>query len=58
MQAVEVFGEREVGLVGGGGFDGGEYGVGGDEAGDVVYVAVGVVAGAAAVEQMFFSMPR
>jgi hypothetical protein len=37
-------------LVGGVGFDGGEDGVGADEAGDVVDVAVGVVAGAAAVE--------
>ncbi len=49
-QAVEVFGEGEVVLVVGVGFDGGEDGVFGDEAGDVVDVAVGVVAGAAAVE--------
>ena len=49
-EAVEVLGEREVVLVGGVGLDAGEDGVFGDEAGDVVDVAVGVVAGAAAVE--------
>ena len=55
VQAFEVLGERQVVLVGGVGLDGGEDGVAqtigsGDEAGDVVDVAVGVVAGAAAVE--------
>ena len=50
MEAVEVLGEREVVLVGGVGFDAGEDGVFGDEAGDVVDVAVGVVAGAAAMQ--------
>ena len=49
-QAVEVLGEREVVLVGGVGLDAGEDGVLGDEARDVIDVAVGVVAGAAAVE--------
>ena len=49
-EAVEVFGEGEVVLVGGVGLDAGEDGVFGDEAGDVVDVAVGVVAGAAAVQ--------
>ena len=49
-EAVEVFGEREVVLVGGVGFDCGEDGVFSDEASDIVDVAVGVVAGAAAVE--------
>ena len=49
-EAVEVFGEREVVLVVGVGLDAGEDGVVGDEAGDVVDVAVGVVAGDAAVE--------
>ena len=49
-EAVEVFGEGEVVLVVGVGLDGGEDGVFADEAGDVVDVAVGVVAGAAAVE--------
>src|ERR1035437_94986 len=49
-EAVEVFGEREVVLVGGVDFDRGEDGVLGDESGDVVDVAVGVVASAAAVE--------
>src|ERR1017187_6801706 len=49
-EAVEVFGEEEMVLVGGVGFDAGEDGVFGDEAGDVVDVAVGVVAGAAAVQ--------
>ena len=49
-EAVEVLGEREVVLVGGVGLDAGEDGVFRDEAGDVVDVAVGVVAGAAAVQ--------
>ncbi len=49
-EAVEVFGEGKVILVVGVGFDAGEDGVVGDEAGDVVDVAVGVVAGGAAVE--------
>src|ERR1035441_3135146 len=54
-QAVEIFGEWEVVLVGGVGLRAGEDGVSlvigsGDEAGDVVDVAVGVVAGAAAME--------
>lgn len=53
-EAVEVLGERQVVFVVGAGFDAGEDGVltidGGDEAGDVVDVAVRVVAGAAAVE--------
>ena len=54
-KAVEVFGEGEVVFVVDVGFDGGEDGVAGvagagDEAGDVVDVAVGVVAGTAAVE--------
>ena len=57
-EAVEVFGEREVVLVGGVGLDAGEDGVFGDEAGDVVDVAVGVVAGAAACSQRVWSMPR
>ena len=47
---MEVLGEREVVGVGGIGLDAGEDGVGRDEAGDVVDVAVGVVAGAAAGE--------
>jgi len=55
VEAVQVLGEREVVLVGGVGFDAGEDGVGfvfrgRDEAGDVVDVAVGVVAGAAAMQ--------
>ena len=50
-EAVEVLREGEMVLVGGVGLDGGEDGVVlGDEAGDVVDVTVGVVAGAAAVE--------
>ena len=53
-EAIEVFGERQVVFVCGVGFDGGQDGVltidGGDEAGDVVDVAVRVVAGAASVE--------
>jgi hypothetical protein len=49
-EAVEVLGEREVILVGGVGFDAGEDGVFGDETGDIVDVAVGVVASAAAME--------
>ena len=40
------------------GLDGGEDGVFADEAGDVVDVAVGVVAGAARWSQMVWSMPR
>ena len=40
------------------GFDAGEDGVFGDEAGDVVDVAVGVVAGAALWSQRVCSMPR
>ena len=47
---MEVLGEREVVGVGGIGLDAGEDGVGRDEAGNVVNVAVGVVAGAAAGE--------
>ena len=50
VEAVEVLGEREVVGVGGVGLDAGEDGVGRDEAGDVVDVAVGVVAGTAARE--------
>jgi len=55
VEAREVFGEWEVVLVGGVGFDAGEDGGGfvfwgGDETGDVVDVAVGVVAGTAARE--------
>ena len=50
MEALEIFGERQMVLVGCVGLDGGEDGVGGDEAGDVVDVAVGVVARAASVE--------
>ena len=50
VEAVEVLGQREVVGVGGVGFDAGEDGVWSYEAGDVVDVAVGVVAGAAAVE--------
>ena len=49
-EAVEVFGEGEVVFVAGVGLDGGEDGVFGDEAGDVVDVAVGVIPGAASVE--------
>ncbi len=49
-EAVEVFGEGQVIFVVGVGLDGGEDLVSGDEAGDVVDVAVGVVAGAAFVE--------
>ncbi len=49
-QAVEVFGEREVIFVVGAGLDAGEDGVFSDEAGDVVDVAMGVVAGGAPVE--------
>ena len=49
-EAVEVFGEGEVVLVVGVLFDGGEDGVFVDETGDVVDVAVGVVAGTAFVE--------
>ena len=49
-EAVEVLGERKVVFVVGVGFDAGEDLVFADEAGDVVDVAVGVVAGAAAVE--------
>jgi hypothetical protein len=49
-EAVEVFGEGKVILVAGVGLDTGEDLVFGDEAGDVVDVAVGVVAGAAFVE--------
>ena len=49
-EAIEVFGEGKVVLVVGVLFDGGEDGVFADEAGDVVDVAVGVVAGAAFVE--------
>ena len=50
MESLEVLGEWQVVFVGGVGLDGGEDGVGGYEAGDVVDVAVGVVAGATAVE--------
>jgi hypothetical protein len=50
VEAVEVLGEREVVLVGGVGLDTGEDGVWRDEAGDIVDVAVGVVAGTAARE--------
>jgi len=49
-EAVEVFGEGEMVFVVGVGLDAGEDFVFGDEAGDVVDVAVGVVAGAALVE--------
>ena len=49
-EAVEVFGQGEVVFVVGVGLDAGEDLVFGDEAGDVVDVAVGVVAGAAFVE--------
>src|SRR5277367_1089618 len=49
-EAVEVFGEGEMVFVAGVGLDAGENFVFGDEAGDVVDVAVGVVAGAALVE--------
>src|ERR1035441_9783239 len=48
-EAVEIFGEEEMVLVGGGGLDAGEDGVFGDEASYVVDVAVGIVAGAAHV---------
>ena len=49
-EAVEVFGEGEMVFVVGVGLDAGEDFVFGDEAGDVVDVAVGVVASAALVE--------
>ena len=49
-EAVEVFGEREMVFVVGVGFDASKDFVFVDEAGDVVDVAVGVVAGAAFVE--------
>ncbi len=49
-EAVEVFGEGKMVLVTSVGLDGGEDGVFVDKAGDVVDVAVGVVAGAAFVE--------
>src|SRR6185437_11215823 len=49
-QTVEVLGERQVVLVAGVGFHAGEDGVVSDEAGDVIDVAVRVVAGAAFVK--------
>lgn len=49
-EAFEVLGQRQMVLVVSAGFDAGDEGVVGDEAGDVVDVSVGVVAGGAAVE--------
>jgi hypothetical protein len=49
-EAVEIFGEGEMVLVGGRMLDAGEDDVFSDEAGDVIDVAVGVVAGAAAMQ--------
>ena len=56
-EAVEILGEEEVVFVAGVGLDAGEDFVFADEAGDVVDVAVGVVAGAAFVEpeDLFYS---
>ena len=50
VEAFEVLGQREVVFVGGIVLDAGEDGVWRNEAGDVVDVAVGVVAGAAAMQ--------
>ena len=50
VEACKIFCEREMIFVVGVGFDGGDDLILGDEARDVVDVAMGVVAGAAAVE--------
>ena len=50
VEAFEVLGQWEMVLVSGVGLDAGEDGVGCDEAGNVVDVAVGVVAGASAMQ--------
>src|ERR1700761_4798416 len=50
MKPLQILGKRKMVLIGSVGFDGGEDSVFRDEAGDVVYVSVSVIARAAAVE--------
>ena len=58
VQAGQVLGQRgEVGVLAVG-FHGGYDGVGADEAGDVIDVSVGIVAGDAAVEPDYFADPQ
>ena len=57
-QAAQVFLQRFVVGVAHVGLDNGEDGIGGDEAGDVIHVAVGVVALMPQPSQITFSTPR